>query len=97
MLSSAEYLEESGEIEQFEQLQGLINSGIAWRLDGAIGRSAMNAIDGGYCMLGREAHNDAYGNSVLSRKEVKRFTKGSKSFVEKCYGKDYANRLAKIK
>lgn len=30
-------------------MQGLINSGLAWQLQGSYGRSAMNLINGGVC------------------------------------------------
>lgn len=58
-------------------LQGLINSGAAWRLEGSIGRAAMRAIESGDAILGREGHRDYYGNYVPSRYEVQEGTKGS--------------------
>ena len=33
-------------------LQGLIDSGMAWRLEGSVGRAAMRAIEDGECVLG---------------------------------------------
>lgn len=61
-------------------LQDLINSGAAWRLEGSIGRAAMAAIDAGECILGPVGHRDAYGNYVPSRYEVIPGTKGSPEY-----------------
>lgn len=43
---------EAGELEDeevIELFQGLINSGMAWRLQGSYGRTAMVLIEAGYC------------------------------------------------
>jgi len=72
-------LDEDQEVEMF---QGLINSGLAWRLEGAVGRQAMRLIEAGRCMLGEEGHRDYYGNYVPSRYEVQPGTKGSAEYVE---------------
>jgi len=63
-------------------LQELVNSGLAWRLEGAIGRAAMDAINSGAIMLGEEGHYDFYGNYVPSRTEVEPGTKGSREYCE---------------
>jgi len=68
--------------EYVEGFQGLIDSGDAWRLEGSVGRTAMDLIRGGQCMLGEEGHTDYYGNYVPSRFEVEAGTKGSPEFVE---------------
>ncbi len=64
-------------------VQELIDSGMAWRLEGAIGRQCMDAIRAGYAMLGEEAHTDYYGNRVPSRYEVQPGTPGSPEYYEK--------------
>jgi hypothetical protein len=61
--------------------QDLIDTGMAWRLEGAIGREAMSLIDAGKCTLGDEGHHDYYGNYVPSKHEVEPGTKGSPEFV----------------
>jgi len=66
--------------EYIEGMQELINSGMAWRFEGSVGRAAMDLIDAGECMLGEEGHTDAYGNYVPSRTEVKAGTKGSPEY-----------------
>jgi len=64
------------------QYQKLINSGMAWKLEGSVGRFAMNLIENGYCSLGVKGHRDYYGNYVPSRYEVQKGTKGSIQFVK---------------
>jgi hypothetical protein len=63
-------------------LQDLINSGDAWRLEGSVGRAAMAAIKAGACCLGEEGHRDYWGNYVPSRHEVQPGTKGSVEYCE---------------
>jgi hypothetical protein len=60
-----------------KQCQKLINSGDAWRLEGAVGRECMSKIENGECILGLVGHRDSYGNYVPSRFEVQSGTKGS--------------------
>jgi hypothetical protein len=69
------------ETETIELFQGLIDSGMAWRLEGHIGRQAMGMIEDGYCVLGEEGHRDYYGNYVPSRTEVEPGSKGSPEYV----------------
>jgi hypothetical protein len=60
-----------------DDLQELIDSGAAWRLEGGVGRAAMEAIEAGACVLGEVGHRDYWGNYVPSRYEVQPGTKGS--------------------
>lgn len=64
-------------------LQQLIDSGMAWRLEGSVGRAAMDAIERGDCVLGEEGHRDYWGNYVPSRHEVQPGTKGSVEYAER--------------
>jgi hypothetical protein len=68
--------------ERVEAIQETIDTGTAWRLEGAIGREAMDLIEAGYCMLGPEGHSDFYGGYVPSRYEVAPGTPGSASYAE---------------
>ncbi len=62
------------------ELQELIDSGMAWRLEGAVGRACMAAIMAGECMLGPVAHTDYYGNYVPSRYEIRPGSPGSPEY-----------------
>jgi len=66
-------------------MQKMISSGQAWTMQGSYGRSAMQYLEAGMCMLGKEGHNDYYGNYVPSRTEVKAGTKGSEALCKKNY------------
>ena len=79
-----------------EMIQRLINTGMAWRMEGAIGRECMRAIEAGCAMLGTEAHRDYYGNFVPSRYDVVAGTKGSFDFVVENAGMDHAQAMADV-
>jgi len=69
--------------EEARFFQNLVNTGLAWRLQGSYGRRAMELIESGVIMLGKKGHNDFYGNYVPSRYEVQQGTKGSSEYVKK--------------
>lgn len=48
------------------ELQELIDSGLAWRLEGHVGRTAMAALTDGACVLPGEPATDYYGSTVPS-------------------------------
>lgn len=83
-MDTIDFLTEGAETyeEYVEGFQELINSGMAWRLEGSIGRDAMRLIESGQCILGEQSYRDAYGNHVPSRYEVKAGTKGSIEYME---------------
>jgi hypothetical protein len=68
--------------EAILDLQALIDSGLAWRLEGSVGRAAHEAIEAGICVLGETGHRDYWGNYVPSRHEVEAGTKGSIEYAE---------------
>ncbi len=74
--------EETGMTQEAEvkMMQEMINSGQAWTMPGCYGRTAMEYINAGLCMLGVVGHRDYYGNYVPSRTEVKPGTKGSAEY-----------------
>lgn len=76
------YDEDQTREEYIEAMQELINTGTAWRLEGAVGRECMALIEAGECMLGEQGHRDYWGNYVPSRYEVKAGTKGSAEYCE---------------
>ena len=79
-----------------EMIQRLVNTGMAWRLEGSIGRECMRAIEAGRVMLGTEAIRDYYGNIVPSRYDVVAGTKGSFDFVADAMGMDHAQAMADV-
>ena len=82
---------ENGELDAEEEvalMQEMINSGMAWKMQGSYGRAAMAMIEEGLCMLGEVGYRDYYGNYVPSRYEVLAGTKGSPEYVEARGGGD---------
>lgn len=79
-----------------EQIQRLVNTGMAWRLEGSIGRECMRAIEAGRAMLGTESRRDYYGNVVPSRYDVVAGTKGSFDFIVERVDMDHAQAMADV-
>jgi hypothetical protein len=57
----------------------------------------MDAISGGYCLLGFNSATDYYGNHIPSRDEVKAGTKGSFDFVANECGDGWAQHMSEVK
>jgi len=91
------FVPSEGVDDEFTALQALINSGNAWRLEGSIGRAAMDAISAGKCLCGHVGHYDYWGNYVPARNEVKDGTKGSVGFVQEQSGDDWALFISNVK
>ena len=83
-------------LEYAQAMQRAINSGMAWKMQGSYGRAAMDALESGACMLGREAQRDYWGNVIPGRDDVKPGTKGSKALVVKTNGRAWAKKLEVI-
>ena len=66
--------------EYYLAIQRAINGGV-WALQGSYGRTMMDAISAGLCMLGQNAARDYYGNTIPGRDDVQAGTKGSFDFV----------------
>ena len=79
----------------YRSVQRAINSGM-WSLQGSYGRTMMDAIEGGHCVLGREGVRDYWGNYIPSRFEVLEGTKGSVEFVADQYGDAWADFIAEV-
>jgi hypothetical protein len=67
------------DFQDVSKMQELIDEGIAWSMEGAIGREAMSGLESGKYFLPNESHKDYYGNHIPSREQVKEGTKGSLS------------------
>lgn len=80
---------ENGELSEDQEIimmQKMISNGMAWKLNGAYGREAMNLIKMGLCALGKNAYYDYYGNRIPSRDEVKDGSKGSIAYCADMQG-----------
>ena len=75
------------------EMQGLINSGTAWSMQGSIGRQAMGCLESGACMLPRETYKDYYGNRIPSRDELKKGTKGTYQNCKEFWTKVYEGEI----
>jgi hypothetical protein len=61
----------------FDGIQSLINTGDIWKMEGSMGRYAMELLTTGACMLPKKAYRDFYGNRVPSRDELVNGSKGT--------------------
>lgn len=61
----------------YEATQNGIDSGLSWKLEGSVGRYAMNCLEEGACFLPEERHTDQYGNMVPARSDVRPNTMGT--------------------
>lgn len=58
-------------------MQKMINNGSVWKMEGSVGRYAMELLESGACWLPKKAHYDYYGNRIPSRDELTKGTKGT--------------------
>lgn len=88
-------VEQGAETEEdyYTALQRTINQGTGWKLQGSFGRTMMDAIEAGRCMLGTRPTIDYWGNRIPSRFEVQEGTKGSRRYVIARCGEDWADML----
>lgn len=75
------------------QAQLLLNAGLAWKIEGALGVACVQHISDGTVMLGPTQHTDAHGNTVPSRDDVKPGARGTREFVVKHRGEAHAQML----
>jgi hypothetical protein len=83
------------EYELYASIQRAINGGL-WSLQGSYGRTMMQAISDGWCLLGTDSFNDYYGNRIPSRAEVKEGTKGSPKYVLEHRGQEWLDFLENL-
>ena len=72
----------------YADLQSSIDSGLCWKLEGSFGRAAMEALESGACILGKEPQKDYYGNIVPSYNQVAKGSKGSLERAFEYYNED---------
>lgn len=85
--------EDTDSLEYFTAIQRAINSGTAWSFQGSYGRTMMDAIESGFCMLGTASARDYWGNRIPSRDEVKAGTKGSADYVLEHQGSEWLEHM----
>jgi len=61
----------------FSEMQNLINSGTVWKMEGSMGREAMEYLRLGACMLPKKTFKDYYGNTIPSREHLRNGTLGT--------------------
>lgn len=84
--------ETSDEFEYYAAIQRQINAG-SWSLQGSHGRTMMQAIEDGKCLLGKMLARDYWGNAIPACDMVKEGTKGSRGFVEANNGAEWADAM----
>jgi hypothetical protein len=87
---------ETDERTYFEAVQRAINGGEAWKFQGSYGRTMMAAIDSGHCLLGLSSFSDFYGSHIPSRIEVASGSKGSREYVVRLQGEEWAATMESI-
>lgn len=76
-------------LDYYKSVQRAISSG-SWSMQGSYGRTMMQALKDGFCMLGKSQARDAYGNIVPSRTDIVEGTWGSREFVAEAMGEEWA-------
>ena len=95
-INNIETDEDVSEAEYYTSIQRAINAGM-WGLQGSYGRTMMQAIADGKCLLGLKPAQDYYGNTIPSRLQVKDGTKGSWDYVKERSGMVWATNMAGVK
>ena len=95
-INTIEGNEDVSELEYYQALQRAINSGM-WSLQGSYGRTMMDALQMGKCMLGLKSARDYWDNRIPSRIEVKDGTMGSWEYVKQRNGVEWATKMAGVK
>ena len=95
-VNNIEFDEPVTDAEYYASIQRAINSGM-WSLQGSYGRTMMDAIESGKCLLGLKSASDYWGNRIPSRLQVKDGTKGSWEYVKQRNGVVWANKMAGVK
>jgi len=73
-----------------DEIQGMINDGTAWKMEGTVGRHAMDCLERGICFLPKKPQKDAYGNTIPSIDMIKEGSLGSLS-LSSLYWSDVVN------
>jgi hypothetical protein len=82
-------------VQYYQAIQRAINQGL-WSMQGSYGRTMMDAIKSGHCLLGVSDCTDYWGNHVPSRDQVVEGTVGSMQFVIDNMGADWADQMGSV-
>lgn len=77
------YREDATEEDILDTFQHLVDTGIAWHLEGTVGRCASEMIQSGAIMLGETPQRDYYGHVVPSRWQIVPGSPGSPEYAER--------------
>jgi len=75
--------EDATQEDEIAAMQSLIDSGMAWHMEGSIGRACMDAIKTGYCTVGKQSHTGAYGQHIPAINELEKGTQGTPEYVKR--------------
>ena len=67
------------------EYQELVDTGMAWKMEGFVGRTCMDMLKSGALFLPLKDFSDYYGNVVPSRKKLKPGTTGTLELSIKYY------------
>ena len=70
------------------EMQEAINTGMAWKMEGRIGRKCMDLLSNGVCFLPLQDHYDYWGNEIPSRNKVANGSLGSLSLAKSFWSDD---------
>lgn len=77
MKEQLEFIKQMQAEHGYTEIQNMINSGDAWRMEGSYVRAAMALLECGACVLPEVRRLDYYGNSIPARQELKDGSKGT--------------------
>lgn len=94
-INNIETEEDVSDLEYYQSIQRAINAG-AWSFQGSYGRTMMDAIKAGRCLLGTAPARDYWGNVIPSRYQVQEQTMGTGYYVADRCGVDWLNAMEAI-
>ena len=94
-VENIECVNDVDESEYYRSIQRAINDGL-WNMQGSYGRAMMEAIENGYCLLGKKQFIDYYGNIIPSRFQVLSSSKGGIDYVKKTMGNDWYKMMEEL-
>lgn len=69
----------------YDKMQNMIDTGMVWHMEGAMGREAMHLLEIGACFLPNKPRRGAYGQSIPSRTMLKNGSAGTLTNTKQFY------------